>query len=247
MMRAIIIDDEQSGIDTLSTIIEMHIEEVKVVAHSTDAETGIQLIENYKPEIVFLDVNMPKMDGFQLLERLTWKEFNLIFITAHQEYALKAIKNNAIDYLLKPIDYEDLQNTIGRIKQKDLGAEQKFNYNELHGIVQQSQKNRILINLRSGIEYININDIIYLESQSNYTKIFLLDAQELLTSKGLKEFESRLCSPDLTFMRVHHSFIINLQCVSKYLTASETIVLKDDSQIPLAKSKKESFLKWLKV
>lgn len=245
-MRAIIIDDEQSGIDTLSVIIEMHIKEVKVVAASTHAEKGIELIENYKPEIVFLDVNMPQMDGFQLLERLNWKGFNLIFVTAHQEFALKAIKNNALDYLLKPIDYEELLKTIERIKSKEARSEEKFNYGELQDIVQHSLKQRILINLRSGMEYVNLSDIVYLESQSNYTKIYLTDSRELLTAKGLKEFEAQLCNPELPFMRVHHSFMVNLQHVSKYITANESIVMKDDCEVPLAKSKKDLFLTWLK-
>ncbi|MCW3109714.1 MAG: two component transcriptional regulator, LytTR family, partial [Segetibacter sp.] len=132
-LRAIIIDDEQKGIDTLNLLIEMFIKEVKVVAHSTNATTSLALIENYKPEIVFLDINMPEMNGFELLEKLNWKDFNLIFTTAHQEYAIRAIKNNAIDYLLKPIDYEDLLLAVERIK-KQLSSEvsvSKFNYSEL--------------------------------------------------------------------------------------------------------------------
>jgi len=248
-LRAIIIDDEQKGIDTLTLLIGMYIEDVKIVAQSTQAAEAIDLIENYKPEIVFLDINMPEMNGFELLEKLSWSEFNLIFTTAHQEYAIRAIKSNAIDYLLKPIDYEDLLLAVNRIKHQLNNTEipDKFNYNELFGIIQQGQKQRILINSRSGIESIEINEIVSLESQSNYTKIYLSDSRSLLTSKTLKEFESQLCNPESGFMRVHHSFIVNLNKVSKYLKTSDNIVMLDDQQIPVAKSKKDNFFKWLNI
>jgi len=248
-LRAVIIDDEQKGIDTLNLLIEMFIKDVKVVAQSTNAIESIELIENFKPEIVFLDINMPEMNGFELLEKVQWKDFNLIFTTAHQEYAIKAIKNNAIDYLLKPIDYEDLLLAVERIK-KQLNAIEipnKYNYNRLLEVIQQSQKQRILINSRTGIESIDVNEIVCLESQSNYTKIYLIDSRTLLTSKTLKEFEIQLCTPESSFMRVHHSFIVNLKKVSKYLKNSERIVINDDLQIPVAKSRKDVFFKWLNI
>lgn len=249
ILRAIIVDDEQKGIDTLSLLIEMFVKDVKVVATSTDAFGAIELIENYKPEVVFLDINMPEMNGFELLEKISWKDFNLIFTTAHQEFAIRAIKNNAIDYLLKPIDHEDLSLAIERIKLQlnNSHVTDKFNYNELLGIIQQSQKNRLLINSRSGIETIEMNDIVCLESQSNYTKIYLADSRTLLTSKTLKEFENQLCLPELSFMRVHHSFIVNLNRVSKYLKTTDNIVLNDDLQVPVAKSRKDVFFKWLNI
>jgi len=249
ILRAIIIDDEQKGIDTLSLLIEMFIKDVKVVAQSTNAALSIELIENYKPEIVFLDINMPEMNGFELLEKLEWKDFNLIFTTAHHEYAIKAIKNNAIDYLLKPIDYEELLIAIERIKQQlnEIKASERFNYNELLSIIQQSQKQKILINSRSGIESVDINEIVSIESDSNYTRISLVDSRTLLTSKTLKEFETQLCKPESSFMRVHHSFIVNLNKVSKYLKTTDIIIMNDDQNIPVAKSRKERFFKWLDI
>src|SRR5882757_6418332 len=107
MYRAIIIDDELSGVNTLKLLIEKYIPSVRVVAISTDPENGIRLIEDYKPDVVFLDISMPKMNGFELLSRLNYKGFKLVFTTAHEEYAIKAIKNKAFDYLLKPIDVEE--------------------------------------------------------------------------------------------------------------------------------------------
>ena len=112
MLKAIIIDDEQRGINALKILIDKFVPDVKVVADSTDANQGIELIENYAPDIVFLDINMPEMNGFELLGKLKWNNFNLVFTTAHQEFALKAIKNNAIDYLLKPYSQDRFSKAV---------------------------------------------------------------------------------------------------------------------------------------
>lgn len=246
-LRAIIIDDEQKGINTLKILIEKHIEGVKIVAESTKASEGITLIENYKPEIVFLDINMPEMDGFELLEKLSWKKFNLVFTTAHQEFGLKAIKNNAVDYLLKPIDYQDIQIAIAKIRANIEKDKNHFDYSALLNTINQTQKKRIVINSKSGVESIEVNEIVCLESLSNYTQIYLDDSLTILTSKTLKEFDLQLCQPNTNFMRVHNSYVINLHKVSRYLKDDENIVLTNGKLIPLAKSRKEVFFEWLNV
>ena len=114
-LRAIIVDDEDTGIENLKLILEKHIPDVKVIGHSTQPREALTLIEDYHPDIVFLDISMPEMDGFQMLDNLRWKKFCLIFITAHQEFGLKALKQNAIDYLLKPIDHHELKQAVGRV------------------------------------------------------------------------------------------------------------------------------------
>jgi two-component system LytT family response regulator len=246
-LRAVIIDDEQKGINTLKILIEKHIEGVKIVAESTKAIEGITLIENYKPEIVFLDINMPEINGFELLEMLFWKNFNLVFTTAHQEYGLKALKNNAVDYLLKPIDHKDLQFSITKIKTKLASERNNIDYAGLINSINQVQKKKIVINSKSGIESIEASEIVCLESMSNYTQIHLHDSPSILTSKTLKEFDMQLCQPDVNFMRVHNSYVINLNQVLRYLKDQESIVMANDQHIPLAKSRKEAFIKWLKI
>lgn len=249
-LRAIIVDDEQKGIDTLQLLINYYVKDVKVVASSSSAKEAIRLIEDYKPEIVFLDINMPEMNGFELLEKLQWKEFSLIFTTAHQEYALKALKNDAIDYLLKPIDSDDLSAAIDRVIlnfNRTNEEQSKFNYNELLKTLQYLKKQNIVVNSRTGIESIEAQDIIYLESQSNYTRIFLKHDRELLTSKTLKEYESQLCNDDTRFMRIHNSYIVNLNQVTRYLKSSEMLVMSNDQKVPLAKSRKDAFFEWLNV
>lgn len=246
LLRAIIIDDEQKGINTLKILIDKFIENVKVVAESVKASEGVILIENYKPEIVFLDINMPEMNGFELLEKLTWKKFNLVFTTAHQEYGLKALKNNAIDYLLKPIDYKDLQFAVNKIKLNTAGTFD-IEYNTLINSINQNKKKKIIVNSKFGVVSIETKDIVCLESKSNYTQLYLNDSQTILSSKTLKEFDVQLCQPDIHFMRVHNSFVINLHKVLRYLKEPETIVMSNNQTIPLAKSRKDSFFEWLNI
>jgi two-component system, LytTR family, response regulator len=248
LIRAIIVDDEKRGISTLRQLIEKYIDGVKVVAECMKPAEAVELIENMRPEIVFLDIDMPGMNGFEMLDRLDWKNFSLVFTTAHQEYGLRALKNNAIDYLLKPINHRELSSTIDRIRKKL--AENKvvvsFNYGELlHSL--NPGKIRLLIHSTSGLEYVDPDEIICLESQSNYTKIILANAKEVITRKTLKEFESQLCRTELDFMRVHNSFIINLSKVLRYLKGQEEIILADEIRVPLSKARRDSFFNWLAI
>jgi len=247
-LRAIIIDDEQNGINTLKSLLSAYVPDVKVVAETTGASAAIELIENYKPEIVFLDINMPEMTGFELLEKLSWKKFSLVFITAHQEYALKALKNNAVDYILKPIDYEELQAAVEKVKDQSGAKAGLANYTKLlNELDDYNYKNKILVNLKSGIEAVDLNEIVYLESKSNYTQLYLSGGKIILTSKTLKEFEDQLCVSSLHFLRVHKSYIINLKKVTKYLKAEEQIVLDETEKIPLSRSRKDIFYAWLGI
>ncbi len=250
-LRAIIVDDEPSGIDALEILIKKHASEVRVVASAIETNHAITLIENYRPEVLFLDINMPGMSGFELLEQLTWTDFNLVFTTAHEEYALRALKKNAIDYLLKPVDPEDLKFAIQKIIQKPNSLSPELHlrhlYEEMLNGVQEKQKNKLLLNLRSGVEAIDLNDIVSLKSMANYTQIYLTNQKNVVASKNLKEFDIQLCLVNSNFMRVHNSFIINLTKVSKYLRAEETIIMVDGQKIPVARAKKESFHAWLSI
>jgi two-component system LytT family response regulator len=246
MLRAIIIDDEKKGITSLKLLLEKYVGDVKVVAEATDPEEGIKLIEDYRPEIVFLDIQMPVLNGFQLLERLSYRAFNLIFTTAHQEFAIKAIKNNALDYLLKPIDHQDLQAAVERAKMKN-SANQWDDYMKLLEQVNPTRSNKISLPGREKVEYVNVNDIIRLESDSNYTFVYTLKTEKILVSKTIGDFEDQLCTNEHNFMRVHQSHIINLKFVKKFLKDEGEIILVNDHQTPLSKNKKDAFMKWLDV
>jgi two-component system LytT family response regulator len=245
-LRAVIIDDEQKGINALKLMIEKYVPDLKVVAQCTKADDGIDQIENYKPEIVFLDIQMPEMDGFELLEKLRWKNFHLVFTTAHQEYGLRALKNNAVDYLLKPVDQADLLGAIRKVKTMlaEEGVAKELNYPSLLKNLP-SRSKKITVNSRSGVESIDLPDIICFESMSNYTQICLSDSQTVLSSKTLREFDQQVCAAGQGFMRVHNSYIVNLRKVSRYVKEQETIVMVNDQKIPLSKSRRDAFFEWL--
>src|SRR5688572_21425001 len=218
MLRAVIIDDEQRGINTLKLLVQKFVaNDVKVVAETTEAEKGVSLIEDYKPEIVFLDINMPFLNGFQVLELLNYREFHLIFTTAHEEFALKAIKNNALDYLLKPIVAEHLKEAVEKAKNKIASKQSQPDLAKLFSELKSENRSRFPITNKDGTDYVYIEDIIRLEADSNYTKVILVNGKIGLNPKTLKEYETMLCTPNSHFMRIHQSHIVNLKYVNRFL------------------------------
>jgi two-component system LytT family response regulator len=243
-LRAIIIDDEQNGIESLKLLIGKFTPDVRVVATTSESPEGIALIKDFQPDIVFLDINMPQMNGFEVLNRLEYRNFALIFTTAHAEHALKALKSNALDYLLKPIDTDDLQGAVKKVrstKENTLPDLSNF-YSEL------SRNNKIALNTRNKVEYVDKNDIIRLESSSNYTYVYTVSSGELVIGRTIKEFEDLLCRRSSTFMRVHQSHIVNLNHIVRFRKdCSGIITTRDLHSVPLSKHKREEFFRWLNI
>jgi two-component system LytT family response regulator len=228
----IIIDDEPIGINTLKVLIDRLNFNIKIVAEATDPFKGIELIENYKPDIVFLDISMLKIDGFELLERLKYKNFKLIFTTAHQEYALKAIKNKAYDYLLKPIDIEDLEICLQAI------------LNQTPTSIPKS-KTILELPVNNGIIFIKQQNIVRLEAYGSYANIYLNDKSKYTASKNLKYFEAFL--DETIFYRCHLSNIINLNEVQKLVSEDGYYALmSDQSLVEITKKNKDEFINRLK-
>jgi two-component system LytT family response regulator len=236
MYRAIIVDDESIGINTLKILIERYAPTIKIVATATEPEKGISLIEDYKPDIVFLDISMPRINGFELLDRLDYKNFKLVFTTAHEEYALKAIKNKAYDYLLKPIDIDELKQCVKSIT-VDIIEKKEVQKTSLPGIIE--------IAVKDGILFIKPEDIIRLEASGSYTTFHLTNNTKHVISKKLKDYEAIL-DPS-SFYRCHNSHIINLGKVIK-LVSTEGLYAKmsDDSLVEIARQNKQIFIDKLK-
>jgi two-component system LytT family response regulator len=246
LLRCILIDDEETGIETMKLLIKKHIPDLNVVGEATVARKGIELIENFKPEIVFLDINMPEMNGFELLDKLRWRSFNLIFTTAYQEYGLKALKQDAMDYLLKPVGHRDLRAAIDRVKQRMSEQQEdlkRFEYISLNNL-SKYYTGRLAIHSKKGVEYIDPNEILFFESRSHYTMVYLQDEEVIHTTRTLRDFETQFCA-NLNFMRVHHSFIINLHKVVRYLKEEDRIVMLNLQKIPVSKSRRASFMQWM--
>lgn len=249
-LRAIIIDDEQKGINTLKVMIGKFTEGVKVVADTKNPLHAVSMIQDYRPDIVFLDINMPQMSGFELLEQLPWRKFALVFITAHHEHALKALKNNAVDFILKPVDHRELLAAVDKAKariRENTAEVSPEAYAKLLREIKQDTNSRIFINLKTGIEYVETEEIIFLESIKNYTRLYLTSSRVMTTARPMKEFEERLCAPSSHFMRVHKCFLVNLNRIQRYIKRTEEIVTEEGHSIPLSRLKREGFMTWLNV
>lgn len=242
MKTAIIIDDELKGRIALSQKLHDYCSDVRLIGEAESGEEGIKLIEKLKPEIVFLDIEMPRMNGFDMLLQLQQKNFDLIFTTAYDQYAIKAIKYAAFDYLLKPIDIEELKLAVSKSNNlQNRNTEKKLEVldRNLHG---KSNLNRIAISSMDGLLFFNITDIVHLEAISNYTSIYFINHPKLIASRTLKDFED-LLPPDI-FFRTHHSYLVNLNYIKRYIKGDGgQIEMLDGTYIDVSRRKKKDFLK----
>ena len=242
MLKAIIIDDELKGRIALKQKLIDYCPDVQVVAEAISGAEGIAQIEAHQPQIVFLDIEMPRMDGFEMLHQMENKNFHVIFTTAYDQYAIKAIRYAAFDYLLKPVDIGDLQMAIQRIQfQSHSHTVQKLQTLE-ENLRLRKTFSKIAIPALEGLLFFNISDIIHLEAQSNYTIIYFNDHPRLIASRTLREFEDLL--PQDTFFRTHHSHIINLHYIKRYIKGDGgQIEMQNGNYVDVARRKKEEFLK----
>ena len=243
MQTAIIIDDELKGRIALKQKLLDHCPDIKLIGEADSGKQGIDLIESIHPDIVFLDIEMQGMDGFEMLKNISNKKFHIIFTTAYDHYAIKAIKFAAFDYLLKPVDIEELKEAIERINKNKLQAHtiKKLEVLEQH-LFANSALNKIAIPTIDGLLFFNMSDIVYLEAHSNYTEIHFTNSQKLTASRTLKEFEEML--PADKFFRPHHSYIINLQYIKRYIRGDGgQIELQNGTVVSVSRKKKEEFLK----
>lgn len=242
MLSAIIIDDEVKGRIALKQKLQDYCKEVTVTGEAADGLQGIALIAQLKPQIVFLDIEMPRMDGFTMLQKLPEKKFHLVFTTAYDQYAIKAIRFAAFDYLLKPVDIEELRNTISKITATTEGVETSRKLEVLADNLQRNHPlNKIAIPTLEGLLFFNVADIIHLEAHSNYTVIHFTNHPKLTASRTLKEFEELL--PTDIFFRPHHSHLINLNYIRRYMKGDGgQIEMQNGNFVDVARRKKEEFL-----
>lgn len=246
MITAIIVDDELHCRKSLETLIGKNFPILAIKAVCKSPGEGIQAIIEHHPELVFLDVEMPPSSGFEMLQQLDEINFEIIFTTAYEKYALQAIKFSAMDYLLKPIGKEDLAEAILRMKEKKLHEKSAKNIEALFENVKniQNPSKKIVLPATNGIELIYLQDIVHLDSSGNYTTFHLKNKQKIVVSKTIKEYEEML--EDMHFFRVHNSHIINLHYVKNYIKGEGGIVkMEDGSEIDVSRRRKDEFLKAL--
>jgi two-component system LytT family response regulator len=245
MITATIVDDEPLSCESLVSLLERHCPDVKVLDICYSGMAALQSVREKKPDILFLDIEMPNMNGFELLEQLPSLDFELIFTTSYDQYAIKAIRFSALDYLLKPVDREELQKAVNKaIHQKNNQLQQQI------GILLQKLNeptisiNKIAIPTMEGLHMIPVDSIVSCSSDSNYTVLNLKSRQKLIASRTLKEIEEML--EDYSFSRVHHSYLVNLNEVEKYVKGEGGyLMMTDGTTIDVSRSRKEMLLKKL--
>jgi two-component system LytT family response regulator len=243
MLKAIIVDDEPDCCETLSMLLERYCPEVGVTAVCHSGAEALQAIPEQKPQLVFLDIEMPHMNGFQLLEQLPAIDFELVFTTSYDQYAIKAIRFSALDYLLKPVDREELRQAVQKVakrQQPPLPQQLEILLQKLH----QPATSKIAIPTMEGLQMIPVASIITCKSDSNYTTLYLKGKQKITASRTLKEVEEML--EGLSFLRVHQSHLVNLDEVGKYVRGEGGyLVMSDGSAVDVARSRKDLLLQKL--
>lgn len=235
MIKAVIIDDIPEAIEVLKTDLEKYCDNIEVVGSAEGVVTGAKTIKELNPDLVFLDIQMKDGSGFDLLEILPNTDFKLIFTTASDEYAVKAFKFSAVDYLLKPIDPDELMEAVNKIE------DQKQPADRIELLKENFQKpKRIALNTLEKIHIVNVDEILRCESNINYTMFYFTDETKLLVTKTLKEFDKLLSEHG--FIRVHQSHLINTKFIKEFIKSDGYIIMKDGSRVPVSTRKKQALM-----
>ncbi|MEZ4937007.1 MAG: LytTR family DNA-binding domain-containing protein [Crocinitomicaceae bacterium] len=244
-IKALLIDDEEKARNTLSSLLSAYCAEVEIIATSANVPDGVIAINQYKPELVFLDVEMPFYNGFELLKFFEKVDFEIIFVTAYSEHAIKAFEVSAIDYILKPIDIDQLVQAVEKFKEKRnlKNADQRLHLMQEN--LNSAEIKRIALPMNDGLVFLELKDIVVFQADGAYTHVHLENGSKILVSKKLKFFEDLLVGRPL-FFRTHRSHIINLNFVQKYLKGEGTILMDGQHLVSVSREKKQEFERMLK-
>lgn len=237
-MRAVIIDDEKKGREGLKNLLTEFCPDVTVEATASTVEDGIDVIRKYNPDLVFLDIEMQMATGFDLLERFGNITFEVIFATAYDQYAIKAFKFNALDYLLKPIDIQELKGAVKKVKKRL--DEKKSGEVDLSVNVKNTENVRLVLSTSEGVFFVEGSSIMRCDADGAYTHFYLRDGRKIMISKNIKEYEQLLAGSH--FYRVHNSHIINLKEVERYIKSEGIVMMNDGKEIPVSITKRDDFL-----
>ena len=248
MITALLIDDDQHLRTGLKALLDRYTNDIVIVGEADSVKTGIAAIQKLKPQVIFLDIHLSDGTGFDILEKLGTINAHIVFITAHEQYAVKAFKFSALDYLLKPVDFEELQHTINKIKLV-VGKTNSFEHIDL--LLENIRKKvdnykRIALSTSDGIHLFDVSDIIRCEAKVNYTQFYIKNHKPVLISRTLKEYEELLTEHG--FERIHQSHLINLSYLKSYIkNDGGYVIMADNSSIPIAQSKKEKLQELIKA
>ena len=247
MITAIIIDDEVKGRSALRQKLMDYCPQVEVLGEAENGLEGIKLIESVHPKIVFLDIEMPHMNGFEMLQQIKAKNFHVIFTTAYDQYAIKAIKFAAFDYLLKPVDIEELKTAVRNAEAHSTIQNTGERLETLmQNLSSKHQLQKIAVPTMEGLLFFNLSEIIYLQAESNYTNIYFKDHPKLIASRTLGDFEELL--PTDIFYRPHNSYLINLNYIKRYIKGDGgQIEMQNGDYVDVSRRKKDEFIKLIRT
>lgn len=242
MIRCVIVEDEEMARKVLKSLLAQYCQDVMVCAEADDVVSGKNMIETFRPDLVFLDIEMPGGSGFKLLTSIDNVDFEVVFITAYEQFAIKAIRHDALDYILKPIDPKELVAAVEKVKEAKYKKTLKKQYDSLLKNLDPEQLvvRKISLSTTDKIHLIDVDDIIRCESDNYYTIIFFKDGTNLMVSKTLKEMEQKLEEYD--FVRTHKSHLVNMRCIKNFIKDEMMVVMTDDTKVPVSKRKKERIL-----
>lgn len=242
MIRCVIVEDEEIARRVLKSLLAQYCQDVMVCAEADDVASGKNMIEMFRPDLVFLDIEMPGGSGFKLLSSVENIDFEVVFITAYEQFAIKAIRHDALDYILKPIDPKELVAAVEKGKEAKYKKTLKKQYDNILKNLDPEQLvvRKISLSTTDKIHLIDVDDIIRCESDNYYTKIFFKDGNSLLVSKTLKEIDQKLEEYD--FVRTHKSHLVNIRYIKNFIKDEMMVVMADDTKVPVSKRKKERIL-----
>lgn len=242
MIRCVIVEDEEMARNVLKSLLAQYCQDVMVCAEADDIVSGKNMIETFRPDLVFLDIEMPGGSGFKLLTSMDEIDFEVVFITAYEQFAIKAIRHDALDYILKPIDPKELVAAVEKVKEAKYKKTLKKQYDSLLKNLDPEQLvvRKISLSTADKIHLIDVDDIIRCESDNYYTIIFFKDGSSLMVSKTLKEMDQKLEEYD--FVRTHKSHLVNMRCIKNFIKDEMMVVMTDGTKVPVSKRKKERIL-----
>lgn len=247
-MKAILVDDEPRGISSMQKLLQINCPDIDVISSHTDAGEAIEMIKTSNPDLIFLDIAMPVKNGFELLKEVKGSHFEVIFVTAHNQFMIEAFHFSAIDYLLKPVEDNLLVDAVNRAKKRI--AEKSGNKNIeafLHNmqVKHSPQKMKLCVSSLKGFQVVELDDILFAESSGNYTNLHFTSKQMICTSKPMHEYEELL--EDSGFIRIHKSFLVNLLHVKEYLRGEGgSVVLSNGKELEVARRKKDLLISKMK-
>jgi len=244
MRKVLIIDDEKPTRDLIKRMLESFNLNISIHTDGENVATGVKAIEQIEPDLVLLDIQMPDGNGFDVLKQTSYKNFQVIFITAFQEFAIQAIKFSALDYILKPIDMEELQSSISRALESITEKIDESQYNALQNNIQPQQKKKLVLKTLESIHIVDIENIVRCEADKNYTSFYLADGKRIIVSKTLKDYDILLSGHN--FFRAQQSHLINVNFIDRYdKHDGGSVIMKDGAEVPLSPAKKDQFFRLL--